>query len=72
MATPTVVGQRNPEQAWAYKKDVAWYRKELSEETIGPMRPILESYSHVDPEDVVKWIMTVVSHLGLCSSFNLN
>jgi hypothetical protein len=48
------------------QKDVAWYRRELSEETIGPIRPILESYSHVDPEDVVKWIMNVVSHpIGL-------
>lgn len=61
MSAPTVVGQRDPEKAWAYKKDVAWYRTELSEETIGPMRPILELYSKVPPESVVEWIKTVVS-----------
>nr|A0A348HAY0.1 RecName: Full=O-methyltransferase phiE; AltName: Full=Phomoidride biosynthesis cluster protein E [fungal sp. ATCC 74256]BBG28502.1 putative methyltransferase [fungal sp. ATCC 74256] len=59
MSAPTVVGQRDPEKAWAYKKDVAWYRTELSEETIGPMRPILELYSKVPPESVVEWIKTV-------------
>ncbi|KAH8804396.1 hypothetical protein F5884DRAFT_859021 [Xylogone sp. PMI_703] len=47
------------DNAWAYKKDVAWYRQDLSEDTIGEMRSVLERYSKIPSERVVDHIKEV-------------